>query len=83
MNTVVKFVLNCAVVEDRKLTVHCDGVNGVINESEVTCIYDSGQIQEKCRYNNVFLYRALQAIIICMKNLPLTSSPPLLTSHSI
>ena len=49
--TVVRFALNCTVVENRTLTVQCEGIYGVINKSEVTCVYDSGQIQEKCRYN--------------------------------
>ena len=55
----VRFGLNCTVVENRTLTVYCEGIYGVINKSEVTCVYESGQIQEKCRYTAERAYMQL------------------------
>lgn len=43
------FELNCTVNDDRTLTVQCEGVSGVINYSEVFCIYDdSGVMGQMC-----------------------------------
>ena len=42
------FEINCIVDMNRTYTVRCEGINGVINESMVACVYDSGSMQEKC-----------------------------------
>ena len=42
------FGFNCTIDGSRTQTVRCEGINGVINESEVACVYDSGKVQEKC-----------------------------------
>ena len=41
-----QFGLTCTIVENRTHTIECQGINGVINESEVACVYDSGPMQE-------------------------------------
>jgi hypothetical protein len=41
-------VFNCTIDIARIQTVRCEGIGGVINESEVACVYDSGKLQEKC-----------------------------------
>ena len=38
-------MLDCEVDES---TIHCTGVSGVIDKSEVFCVYDSGPRLEKC-----------------------------------
>ena len=43
-----RFELSCTVDETRMHTVRCEGIGGVINGSEVACVYDSGPMQEKC-----------------------------------
>ena len=43
-----RFGLSCTIDGNRKLTVQCRGIGGVINGSEVACVYDSGPMQEKC-----------------------------------
>ena len=44
-----RFEFNCTTDESRTQTVRCEGINpGVINESKVACVYDSGKVQEKC-----------------------------------
>ena len=43
-----RFGFNCTVDESRTQTVRCEGISGVINKSEVACVYDSGKVQEKC-----------------------------------
>ena len=45
------FELNCTVNADRIPMVRCEGVSGVINDSEVDCIYDDGLMREMCQYN--------------------------------
>ena len=42
------FELICTIDETRPPTVRCDGIEEVIDGSEVACIYDSGPMQEKC-----------------------------------
>ena len=49
-NIIGGFGFNCTVDESRTQVVRCEGINGVINESEVACVYDSGKEQEKCNY---------------------------------
>ena len=47
-NIIGGFGFNCTVDTFRTQTVRCEGINGVINEFEVACVYDSGKVQEKC-----------------------------------
>ena len=42
------FELSCTIDETRPRTVQCDGIEGVIDGSEVACVYDSGPMQKKC-----------------------------------
>ena len=43
-----QFELSCTIDETRPRTVQCDGIEGVIDGSEVACVYDSGPMQKKC-----------------------------------
>ena len=40
------FELDCTVDGDRTLVVRCEGVSGVINDSQVVCIYDDGPMRK-------------------------------------
>ena len=42
------FELSCTIDETRPPTVQCDGIEGVIDGSEVACVYDSGPMQKQC-----------------------------------
>ena len=42
------FELNCIAGENRTLMVRCEGVSGVINDSQIVCIYDDGPMREMC-----------------------------------
>ena len=44
-----RFGISCTVNENRTFAVQCQGISGVINDSEVGCIYDSGPMVEKCK----------------------------------
>ena len=43
-----RFGLNCTINKNRTHTVQCESISGVINESEVACVYDSGPMRGKC-----------------------------------
>ena len=43
-----RFGLICTGDENRTLTIQCEGIGGIVNGSEVACVYDSGPMQEKC-----------------------------------
>ena len=60
-----RFILSCSVVENRIVTIHCEGINGDINESEVACIYGSGQIQEKCTWLSNIILLLLVHVLCC------------------
>ena len=42
------FELNCTGIVDRTLMIQCEGVSGVITDSDVVCIYDDGPMREMC-----------------------------------
>ena len=51
------------------MTAQCEGISGVINETEVGCIYDSRSMLEKCKFVYTVL-RPYSNVIQCQYYIP-------------